>query len=311
MFFFLIKRNSLTTYSTVNNLSPLHDQQRSLVLDILFQGHNPKQFVSILALVLATLFSFPVASVAKELIVVGTGDSQSLLRLLGEAFNQTYPEINITIPDSIGSSGGIRAVASGKYTLGRTARPLSDKEMEFGLTEFTFGYSAVAIFINKSITGIENISSEQLVSVFHGTTSNWADLGGPDQKIYLVNRETGDSSQKVLCRQIPGFTAIKKFPGPVFFSTSEAMDALAKNRNTIGYGPLSMILPSKMRSLSFNNVSPSAENISNDTYPLFTPFSLVWKGKLPENYQRFVDYLKTPDAKKIMVSAGVQPAVMK
>ncbi len=270
--------------------------------------HRVRLFVPLLVLILFSLTFRPISTLAEELIVVGTGDSQSLLRLLGEAFERLHPEDHIIIPDSIGSSGGIRAVASNKYVLGRTARPLSAQEKSFGLSTLVFGYSAIAFIVNKSVTGVENLTSEQLIAIFHGDITNWSQLGGPNQKIYLVNRETGDSSQQVLCREIPGFTNIKKIPGPTFFSTLEAIDALGRHSYTIGYAPLSMIQPTKMRPLLYNAITPSAHNIANGSYPLSTPLGLVWKGILPPAYQRFVDFVLSADASRMMVNSGIQPA---
>jgi len=59
---------------------------------------------------------------AEETVVVcGTGDSQSLLRRLATEFERKNPGIKIEVPESIGSSGGIKATAKGECDIGRVA----------------------------------------------------------------------------------------------------------------------------------------------------------------------------------------------
>jgi phosphate transport system substrate-binding protein len=70
---------------------------------------------------------------AADLSVVGTGDGIDLLRALGAAYTADHPDINVIVPPSIGSGGGIAAVGSDKEVLARIARPLSDTEKQAGL----------------------------------------------------------------------------------------------------------------------------------------------------------------------------------
>ena len=68
--------------------------------------------------VLAGLFGLrPSASMAAGeavLTIPGTGDSQDVLRLLAERFQRDNPDVTVEIPDSVGSTGGIRLVQIGR-----------------------------------------------------------------------------------------------------------------------------------------------------------------------------------------------------
>lgn len=267
-----------------------------------------RRLALVLALVLGMICPGPGWSATVELTVVGTGDSQSVLRELAKAYERLHPGVQVSIPDSIGSSGGIRAVTSGKHVLGRTARAMSPQEQALGLTSLVFGLSPVVFVVNRSVSGVENLTASDAVAIFRGELSTWTTLGGPERKIYLVNREEGDSSRQVLNSSIPGFAAIDKPSGPVFFSTPEAFSAIAEHADTIGYGPLAMLHPETMRALNYNDTAPTAENVAKGIYPLSTPLGLVWKGDLPARYRSFVDFLFTAEARGILLANGVQPA---
>ena len=70
---------------------------------------------------------------AEQLEVPGTGACEVILNELAFAFNSYNRENAMIIPSSVGSVGGIRLVGTGKAQLGRVARPLNEKEKQYGL----------------------------------------------------------------------------------------------------------------------------------------------------------------------------------
>ena len=75
--------------------------------------------------ILSTAFFFllccPVGTLAagQTLEIPGTGSCQAILADLAQAFNQDQSDIQIIVPPSIGSSGGIREVLADRAELGR------------------------------------------------------------------------------------------------------------------------------------------------------------------------------------------------
>jgi phosphate transport system substrate-binding protein len=55
-------------------------------------------------------FSISHSKTVQELVIVGTGSGVPLLEAIGKAFTDHHPDVRITIPESIGSGGGIKAV---------------------------------------------------------------------------------------------------------------------------------------------------------------------------------------------------------
>ncbi|MBP0651644.1 substrate-binding domain-containing protein, partial [Mycobacterium tuberculosis] len=82
-----------------------------------------------------------------------------------------------TIPPSIGSGGGIAAVASDRAVLARVARPLSEAERAQGLTAVPIVRIPSAIFAHPS-AGVTALTAAQLTGIFAGTTTAWTDVGG-------------------------------------------------------------------------------------------------------------------------------------
>lgn len=248
---------------------------------------------------------FSCSAFAETLVIAGTGDSQAVLRKLALLFMAQNPGVTVEVPDSIGSGGGVKAIKQHKVGLARTARPLKDKEKSADLTEILFAESPV-VFVTGPDVAINDVTSREVLDIYSGKIKNWKELGGPDHKIYPVDREKGDSSRKILKKFLPGFEAIKSV-GKVLYSTPEAAEAIGGNSFTFGFVPLSIALEYKLHVLSLNGVAATAENGRSRRYRLLTPFYLIKSKHSGRPAGRFVDFIFTPGAGELMADGGVFP----
>lgn len=253
------------------------------------------------------LLSLAIGKPVEEVVVAGTGDSQLLLRALASRFQEIHPQIKVIVPDSVGSSGGIKAVAKGKSDLGRVARPIKEKEKKYALKYKRFAESPVVFTVNPSVTGVENITYAQVVDIYSGKLKNWKYLGGSEHKIYPVNREVGDSSRSVLEKNIAGFNQIKENIAKVFYTTQEAKAALVEHNHTIGYTALSAVPGTGLKILKLEGFYPDSKNIKSNNYKLSTPFGIVYRDDLKDSAKQFLDFLWSDEAKKIIKAYGCIP----
>ena len=234
----------------------------------------------------------PVAVVAEEINIVGTGDGMAILRGLGNSFNETHPDIVVKVPSSIGSSGGIKAVGTGKFRLGRVARIIKETESSYGLTYVPFAKQPVSFFVNESVK-ISGLTVEEILGIYSGRFKNWKDVGGKDEKIRVVRREEGDSSLAVLRNSIPGFADIELNPkSKPTLSTQENFAVVSTTRGSIGFGPYSGAVKTDLRILSVDERYPT-----NPDYPSVTVLALIFKeaskiGAVGD----FIDFATSPKA---------------
>ncbi len=251
------------------------------------------------------LFSAESCLAAEQVSICGTGDSQLLLRVLGKKFEADHPDITINVPDSVGSGGGIRAVAKGRCDLARVARPLQEREKRFNLTYLLFARSPIAFVLHPTMKRPQNLTGKQIIDIYSGNLERWEQVGGDKGKIYVINREEGDSSRLILEKNLPGFFDIERFAGRVFYTTHEALEGIKSHRQTIAYLPLSLALTSNLPALSVDGIAPTPANVRSGAYKLVTPFGLAWKREPQSVVKTFVEYLKTPAAQAIMLEYGV------
>ncbi|MEW6600551.1 MAG: substrate-binding domain-containing protein [Nitrospirota bacterium] len=262
----------------------------------------------LLLLVLTIIFTGTSGLGAQKITVCGTGDSQSLLTIIAREFMKENSGVIVEIPDSIGSRGGIRSTADGDCDLGRTARPFREDELKYELGYRVFAYSPVVFAVNPKGVGVHNLSTHQIIGIYSGKIASWKEVGGKDEKLYIANREKGDSSRIILEEHLEGFKDIQSFAGKIIYTTPETADTIAEYESTIGYVPLSLALYKHLNVMSIDGISPSVENVQNGTYKYSSPFGIVWKGKPSAPANAFLEYLFSPAAQKLIIHFGAVPA---
>jgi len=145
----------------------------------------------------------------KKVVIAGAGPSTKIVGVFFEAFSQQGPAKNLTFiipPKSVKHAGGIKA--SGKNLFGRTGRPLNKKELARNKKDIVLGKLPLA-FIVGSGANVEKITFPQLKNIFAGKITNWKEVGGSDNKIFLVGREKGEAVLSVLSKKYPVFGKAK------------------------------------------------------------------------------------------------------
>ena len=235
--------------------------------------------------------------------VVGTGDGLEMLREIGEGFSSQHPDIELSIPPSIGSGGGIAAVSSGAERLGRVARPLKESEVEFGLVYLPIAKIPSAIFVHPS-TGIKSVSSEDLVRLYSGEIKNWSELGGEDLRVKLVRREDADSTLQVLRASMPGWQELKFSPrSKTAVTTQDAINTARDVKGAIAFGPYSAPLEEGLSVLTIDGHHPTDQN-----YPSAVTLALIYKdGTMDADMQAFIDYSHSDKARELIENFGGVP----
>jgi len=237
--------------------------------------------------------------------ISGSGDSLRLLRRLAAALEEELDGGTIVVPDSIGSTGGIRRLLAGKTDLARISRPLTKEEKQQGIIAVPFALSPIVFVVHPRTAGITNLTSRQLVEIYTGAVTDWSQVGGKPGPIYPVTREPGDSSLRVLTSAIAGFP--EKSPmAKVVYSTSKAAAVLQRFANTIGFLPLSMA-PDDVEVIRIDGILPSPATVAAGAYPLTVPHSIAYQGRLSGLARRFIVFLRSNTAARLMLANGAVP----
>ncbi len=108
---------------------------------------------------------------------VTVGGSSSVTPVM-EKLAEEYQAINSNVTVEVqqtDSTTGISSVSEGVCDIGMASRELKDNELELGLTSQVIALDGIAVIVNND-NPIEELTSEQVKSIFTGETTEWSDV---------------------------------------------------------------------------------------------------------------------------------------
>lgn len=109
-----------------------------------------------------------------EITVAGSSSVTPVMEKLKEAYEAVNSGVSITIQES-DSTTGMTNTMEGVCDIGMASRDLSEEEAA-QLTPVQIALDGIAVIVNQENT-LDDLSSEQVRSIFTGETTDWSELG--------------------------------------------------------------------------------------------------------------------------------------
>jgi phosphate transport system substrate-binding protein len=265
-----------------------------------------RRYAALLAL--AVLAIANPATAETELRIGGTGGDLGTMRMIGAAFTAANPEYTVTVLPSLGSGGGIRAVAAGAIDLAISARrPRADEKVP-GYGCFPYAKTALVV-ATASQQSLGNVTRQSLVDLFAKQQMTW-----PDKRpVQLVVRPLHDSDSEIVARQIDGMEAAQAAAiqrgATIGNSDLDAALALESRPTAVGIVSLSMILAEQLalQALPLDGTPASVKTLADGSYLLPKTFYMVAKKPLAPANQAFVDFMRSDAGQKLLLRTGHLP----
>lgn len=242
---------------------------------------------------------------AVTLRVGGTGTALGGMRLLGEAFEQDHPGIHIDVLPSLGSSGGIAALAAGKIDLALSARPLKDAERVQGLDASEYARTPI-IFGTRDDNPAEDITLQQIAAAYAGKDFAWPD-GTP---VRLVLRPASETDTKLIRSFSPVIDraveiALSREELYVAINDQDNASALEKIPGSLGLTTLAQIMTEKrsIKRLALEGVVGSTNALESGQYPYAKSLFLITAEPSP-SVDAFIAFVRSPKGQSILSANG-------
>lgn len=241
---------------------------------------------------------------SEELIVTGSTTLLPIAEISGEMFAKENPEAKILV-SGLGSSAGIESVSKGSSDIGTSSRDLKEDEESLGLVDTPVAYDAIAVIVNPS-NPVGGLTKEQVRLIFDGTISNWAEVGGEDRPIGLVNRDeasgTREAFYKIVMEKTPFDRTAAVLPG-----TGQVRAVVAEAPGAIGYISLGFV-DHQVKMLDVDGVTPSEETVIDGTYPIQRLLHFFTVGEPKGLAAAYIDYVLSDAVQSGLVQeAGFTP----
>ena len=112
--------------------------------------------------------------VSGKVVVAGSSSVTPVMEKLAEGYEAVNKDVTVEVQQS-DSTTGVNMAAEGTCDIGMASRELKDDEKDLGLTATVIARDGIAVIVNKD-NDIDELTSDQVKSVYTGETTTWEDL---------------------------------------------------------------------------------------------------------------------------------------
>ncbi|QGG47936.1 phosphate ABC transporter substrate-binding protein [Heliorestis convoluta] len=241
--------------------------------------------------------------------VRGSDTLVNMSQALAEEFMDKHPNVSVAVTGG-GSGTGISALINGTADMSNSSRDIKESEIADikektgkDVAEYTIALDGLGFIVHKD-SPIDALTMEQLKGIYTGKITNWSEVGGPDQRITALARETS-SGTHVFVKEF--ILDNEEYRPDALLQTSSATIAKEVETNQAAIGYVGMgYLTDKVKTLSVKKteesapVFPTNEAVKDGSYPVSRPLHVYAAGELEGAAKAFMDFMLSTEGQKII-----------
>lgn len=264
-----------------------------------------KLFVS-LVLISFLLYSSPILATETIVVIKGSTTVLPIAQSCAEVFMEENPAISISVQGG-GSGVGIASLIDETCNIANASRPIKEKEIataqEKGVNpvETVIARDAIALVVHPS-NALAGLTLEEIKAIYTGKVSNWSEVGGADQEIIVVSRDSASGTFETFNElALEG----EKVRADALLQASNAavVTTVANTPGAIGYVGLGYV-SKEIKALTVDEVIPSKETVNAGDYPLARSLFMYTDGKPEGAVKKFIDFVLSAEGQKLVEENG-------
>ncbi len=279
---------------------------------------NMKTLAQHLSIVLATLVV--AASVRTGSAATITVKGSDTLVVQAQKWAEIYMNQNNKVKIQVtggGTGTGFAALQNQTTDLCNASRKIRAAEIAecikaFGKrpTEYKVCLDGLSVFVAAD-NPVKELTLEQLMLIFTGKTKNWKAVGGADAPITLYSRENSSGTYEFFKENVlqgNDFAAsAQTMPG-----TAAVLQAVAKDKNGIGYGGAAYGAGAKHLAIKKTDTSPAIEpneeTVVKGTYPIWRYLFVYINPALDKGEAAaYLNWIRSDAGQKVVKEVGYFP----
>jgi phosphate transport system substrate-binding protein len=228
----------------------------------------------------------------------GSTALQPLVDAAGKLYVKDCPQAQIQVQGG-GSGTGLTQVSQGAVDIGDsdvTAESKLQAADAAALVDHVVAKQGWVMVVSKDVTGVTNLTTQQAKDIWTGVTTNWKDVGGPDEPIVLILRPASSGTRATFKKIVLG--GADEAAGQALTEDSNGAVTTAVintpgSTSVIGFAyyqsNLGQVLP-----LQLDGVDATVANMTAGTYKLAADGHMYTKGEPSGLTAAFLDYMLGP-----------------
>ncbi|MDR2191751.1 MAG: phosphate ABC transporter substrate-binding protein [Endomicrobium sp.] len=253
--------------------------------------------------------------------IKGSDTIVNLAQVWAERFVANKPDVNVGVTGG-GSGTGFAALFNATCDIAMSSREIEEREKTLAQNkkvsplEFKVGLDGLAILVNKD-NPVDKLTISQLRDIFTAKITNWKEVGGYDEKIVILSRESNSGTHMFFKEHVirgGDKNSKEEFsPRSLLMPSSQAIyDEIYQNPHALGYVGMGFI-NAKVKALSVSvdenseYIYPTSENVLSGKYPISRPLYLYTNGRPQGLTKDFIDYALSDAGQKIVLETDFVP----
>ncbi len=252
----------------------------------------------------------------------GSDTMVNLALAWAEAYRELRPEVSIAVTGG-GSGTGIAALIHGTVDIANASREMKAEEIEdakangFEPVEHVVAVDALAIIVHPD-NPVERLTIPQLADIYTGRVTNWKEVGGNDEPIILLSRETNSGTHVYFLEEIVRLGDSENTdifaPQTLLMPSSVGITSeVQRNPRAIGYDGLGYVDPEHEKLVAVAKdasgpfIRPSVQSGADGSYPIARNLYMYTAGEPAGAIADYLAWIRGPDGQKIVAELGFVP----
>jgi phosphate transport system substrate-binding protein len=266
-------------------------------------------FVVIMAITLAFGLHACTKSKGNRVVIKGSTTVLPITQKTAEAFHKSAG-ISVFVEGS-GSGNGIKALIDGGCDIANSSREMKPEEKAAAakkgiqVKEILIAYDMIVPIVHPS-NPVKNLTMDQIKAVYDGSIRNWKELGGKDDTIVVVSRDTSSGTYEIWNEKVMKKTDVRG--GALLQASNGAIvTTIAGNPKAIGYVGFGYV-NSSVKGITVNGIAITLENGKSGKFPISRKlYMYINEKKLPAEAKNFIDYVLGKEGQGLVKEAGYIP----
>lgn len=250
------------------------------------------------------------ADLSGSLNVEGSDTMVNLANSWAEQFMTANPNVNIAVKGG-GSGNGIAALINGTADFANASREMKTEEIDqakakgVNPVETPVARDGIAVIVNPA-NSVKELTTDQLGRIYRGEITNWKDLGGADQPIVLLSRDSSSGTYEYFKEAVVGKDKNYAKAAKLLPSTQAIVDETKGNEAAIGYIGVGYETPD-VKVLEIDGVAASVATVLDKTYPISRKLYMYSNGDPTGAGKAYVEWILGPEGQKVVEDEGFVP----
>ncbi len=239
----------------------------------------------------------------------GSSSTVDFLRILKAAYEADTKTDQVSLLEPGQSENIIAGIKQGLIDVGAISKPLKPEDKDGTLEFRQVAQDALLVATHPSVTGVQNLTTDNLKAIYSGSITNWQQLGGPNAPIVVLDRPEDESAKRLLRKHYLGKDLPSAPTAVVFRKEGELIQTIQSTPNSIGAFSLAYAISHNLavNRLSLNAVEPTLDNLKTGRYSMARTIGVVWLKKATPTTQAFITYISSSSGMKVLEQSGFAP----